>query len=163
SGDQPDDRRADLGDVIGGQREQGHRRHARLLGVLNDGDAAGVLDLAQSASAVAAPPQRTTPMARSPHRAATQSTVTSMEGREKFTGGPSVLLDCAFGASERPGDLAEAPLLDEAGQHDALLVARQARDQVGEHGAAIGLWRIAGLAGAGHWLPALARQALPAV
>jgi len=86
-----------------------------------------------------------------------------MEGREKFTGGPSVLLDCAFGASERPGDLAEAPLLDEAGQHDALLVARQARDQVGEHGAAIGLCRIARLARAGHWLPALARQALPAV
>src|SRR5262245_18152966 len=73
------------------------------------------------------------------------------------------LLHRAFAAPERLGDLAQAALLDEAGQHDTLLVAGQASDQVGEHGAAVGVRWVVGLVRSVGRLPALARQALPAV
>src|SRR5262249_3660429 len=73
------------------------------------------------------------------------------------------LLDGAFRAAERPRDLGDAPLLDEALHDDAPLVQRQSAHQIGERGAAVDLVVARVADGRGHRLPALARRALPAV
>src|SRR5262249_22144754 len=64
-------------------------------------------------------------------------------GSQRFERAKLKLLHGAFAAPERFRDLAKTPLLDEAGQHDALLVAGQASDQIGEHRSAVGVRRFA--------------------
>src|SRR5262245_45840630 len=73
------------------------------------------------------------------------------------------LLHRAFGAPERLSDLADALLLDEAGEDDALLIVGQAVDQVGEHRAAVGVVRLRIVERLRHRLTAFASPALPAV
>src|SRR5882724_3603466 len=73
------------------------------------------------------------------------------------------LLHRAFRTPERLGDLANALLLDEAGQDDALLIVGQASDDIGQHGPTVDVGRGAGHVGTRRRLSPLSRQALPAV
>src|SRR5262245_48291399 len=73
------------------------------------------------------------------------------------------LLHRAFGAPESLGDLADALLLGEAGEHYALLIVGQAADQLGEHRAAVGVVRLPVVDRLRRRLAALASAALPAV
>src|SRR4029077_13325952 len=73
------------------------------------------------------------------------------------------LLHSALGAAERLGDLADALLLDEPGDHDTLLIVRQAADQIAEHGAAVGIRSSFDLARVRRRLSPLSRRPLPAV
>src|SRR5262245_5764110 len=70
------------------------------------------------------------------------------------------LLHRAFTAPQRLGNLANAPLLDEARQHDMLLVVWQASDQIGKHGPAVD---VGGFAQVGRRRTPIPRQSLPAV
>src|SRR5262249_19772985 len=75
------------------------------------------------------------------------------------------LLDRALRAPERLGDLADAPLLDEARHDDALLIVREPGDELGEHRAPVGVGVVYFHRGGRlrRGLAALARPALPAV
>jgi hypothetical protein len=76
------------------------------------------------------------------------------------------LLHRALGAPERLGDLANALLLDETGQDDALLIVRQAADEadeVGEDCAVVDVDQSSIVGRLGRWLALLARPALPAI
>src|SRR6266850_5471201 len=73
------------------------------------------------------------------------------------------LLHRALRAPERLGDLANALLLDETGQHDVLLVEGQTADEVGEHRAAVGVGRSSVLGRLRRRLSALPGAALPAI
>jgi hypothetical protein len=73
------------------------------------------------------------------------------------------LLHRALGAPERLGDLANALLLDETGQDDALLIVRQAADEVGEDRAVVDVDQSSIVGRLGRWLALLARPALPAI
>src|SRR5262245_19021096 len=57
-------------------------------------------------------------------------------GPQAFEGAKLKLLHGAFGSLQAAGDLANALLLDEALQYDALLIRWQSVHQVGEHGQA---------------------------
>src|SRR5262245_2666910 len=72
------------------------------------------------------------------------------------------LLHRAFGAPESLGDLADALLLDEAGEDDALLIVGQAADQVREHRAAVGVVGLRLVERLRRRLSPLARLSLPA-
>jgi len=95
-GHEANEGRPDLGDrqgevdVVSSQCVQRHHRDTRVTGILNDRGAPGVFDRAQALGPSRPLPERTTPMARGPHRDATDPNVTSIEGREKLTGGPAV-------------------------------------------------------------------------
>src|SRR5262245_31964755 len=73
------------------------------------------------------------------------------------------LLHRALGAPERLGDLADALLLDEAGDDDALLIVGQAGDQVGQHRPPVGIRRACRLVRVRGQLAALAGALLPAI
>jgi hypothetical protein len=73
------------------------------------------------------------------------------------------LLHRAFRSPKPVGDLANALLLDEALQDDALLVRGQPAHQIGEHGAAVRAGAHPVLAGFRRPLRVLPRGALPAI
>src|SRR5438132_2055195 len=73
------------------------------------------------------------------------------------------LLHRALRAPERLGDLPKALLLDEARDDDALLIAGQTADEVGEHRSVVGVGRSSVVGRLRQRLPAFPRPALPAI